>query len=201
MIRLKQLKKILIIQRIKKRISKLFVKRYIKNLLLYKRLSCVIQNPVPKSEDDLDSWTWFQNTIVFQGHDFIYKIGPFVFRVPQLTKIGIMNLTAQLVNNEAYESLIALSRPSNRFARLLFDHDLFRYLVINCVAIEFLNGVISEFFLFCTSKKKRIWDIGLNGVIPREIHPLSMFSPKITSSEALAVLTKIGPEIFGIRLS
>lgn len=190
------------IKRIIKRINKQFLtKRYLINLLSDKRFSALIQNPVPKSEEDDQAWTWFQTMIAFKGDPFLYKLGPFSFKVEQLTKEGLITLSESLSNGASYESLIALTKPSNQPAKILFKYNLFKYFIRNYIPLEALNGILSEFWLFCTSKKKSIWDIGLNGIIPREKKGQLIYSPKMNSSVSAMVLQKLGPEIFGIPTS
>ena len=190
--------------RIKRKIKKinkiLFPEKYIKNMLKGKRFGGIIKTPVPKEEEDYFDWNWYNGYIAFRGKPFVYQIGQAVFQVFQLSKDDLIDLLEQSQIN-SYDPLLALTQPVNCFAKILDKYGLVRYYFRHHTSIKAVTGIVSEFILFCTSFKKKIWDINPKGIIQREIAELLTSSQKTLPYAESLVFQKIGTKLFDIHMS
>lgn len=160
-----------------------------KNWLLVRRIKrdtifshVVVRNPVPR-EVDTELWVLHQSRVVYRGQDFIFRIGPFLFRIKQLSKAKLTELIESVINQEddnfLYENVIGDTRLTKTLLKSTKGTTFFE----NNVTLEAVKGLISEFHVFCTETKKKTSGIDLKGVIQRDRRKLSMSSPKAQLSE------------------
>jgi hypothetical protein len=141
-----------------------------------------VLTPVPLA-NDFDWWRIHSRYAVFGGSPFRYKIGPLIYRVPQLS-IDDYLIFEQLTDTHSAQRFIRQrSEPDNRWALLLRPKHL-KKVWEKWVPAAAIVGLVSEFFVFMTTVKKKLVAINPNGAVNRETAAQSMNSPNSAVRES-----------------
>lgn len=180
----------------KKSLVSYLVKIRIKRFLNNRVLNGKILTTAPK-EGDNPHWDWYQREIVFLGKPFRYKIGFFEYRIEQVSKFGLLEIENELIRGDIHDFIFKKSVPNNKFAQ--FVQSFQKTIFLKHTPAEFLTGVISEYIVFCSSCKKKMWDINPKGIIQRDTNQPLTRSRKESILQNTRILKRIGMDIFGIR--
>lgn len=156
-----------------------------------------INTVVPKDDNSEDHWDWFQRNIVYRGLPFSFNVGIFEYVIPQISKFTLMEIEDQLSRGDLHAYIIDNAIPHNKYAKLFKNRK--KDILEKNTPADFLTGVISEFLLLCSSYKKKMWDIKINGIIKRGLKARLTLSQRQNQLENTRILKHIGTDIFGLR--